>query len=287
MKQKILSTLCLIGVILGFSLAPISSAQLNNPETITKDRNVQILEEKTGNGETTLYAYLTNCSEVTISLTMTLTNASASCKLPLVIDTMGRSSLALATVRAVDPKYAWDYNYQYDWQPGRRGEISTTSFIYSLPYTTEKYTVIQTDLGSFSHQKGSWHEHAIDWAMPVGTKVCAAREGTVVAIRQDSDKGGEDQKYKIQSSNYVIIMHDDGTFAEYCHLKKNGVAVSLGQKVKRLECLGFSGNTGYSSKPHLHFAVFQTIDGQTRRTIPIRFKTKTGKVETLREDKKY
>jgi len=146
--------------------------------------------------------------------------------------------------------------------------------------------VVQADFGSFSHQQGSGSEHAIDWAMPVGTTICAARGGTVVAIRQDSAVGGEDPKYK-NAYNYVIIRHDDGTFSEYIHLKKNGVVVLLGQKVRTGEHLGFSGNTGFTSRPHLHFAVFQTVDGQTRRTIPVRFKTQTGEIESLKEGLTY
>ena len=53
------------------------------------------------------------------------------------------------------------------------------------------------------------------------------------------------------------------------------------------ETLGFSGSTRHSSGPHLHFAVFQTVDGQTRRTFPIWFETKPGKVEFLKEGRDY
>ena len=120
--------------------------------------------------------------------------------------------------------------------------------------------------GGYSHQEGSGSEHAIDFAMPVGTRVCAARDGTVVAFRQDSNAGGGDLKYK-NAANYVIVRHDDGTFGEYYHLKpQRRGTVSLGQKVKAGETLGFSASTGHSSAPHLQYAVFKTVDGQTRRT---------------------
>jgi murein DD-endopeptidase MepM/ murein hydrolase activator NlpD len=122
--------------------------------------------------------------------------------------------------------------------------------------------------------------------MPVGSRVCAARDGTVVALRQDSDVGGPEEKYEV-CANYVVVEHEDGTFAEYCHLKKDGVLVALGQKVKCNEPLGSSGNTGRSTVPHLHFAVFCTIDGGNRRTIPVQFVTKTGEVETLKEGDTY
>ena len=95
----------------------------------------------------------------------------------------------------------------------------------------------------------------------------AARDGTVVAVRQDSDVGGTDEKY-LNSSNYVVIRHSDGTFAEYLHLKHNGALVSVGDKVRTHQVLGLSGNTGHSSIPHLHFAVFNNIDGKTARRSP-------------------
>jgi hypothetical protein len=43
------------------------------------------------------------------------------------------------------------------------------------------------------------------------------------------------------------------------------------------------GNDGHSSGPHLHFAVFSTLDGSTRKTIPVEFRTKEGVVTTLEE----
>ena len=106
--------------------------------------------------------------------------------------------------------------------------------------------------------------------MPEGTEIRAARAGVVVNVRQDVAVGGPDLALK-KDFNYVIVRHDDGTFAEYNHLQKNGVRAKVGQKVDVGALLGLSGNTGFSSGPHLHFAVFNTIDGKTRATIPITF----------------
>jgi murein DD-endopeptidase MepM/ murein hydrolase activator NlpD len=122
--------------------------------------------------------------------------------------------------------------------------------------------------------------------MPVGTTVCAAREGTVVAVRQDSDVGGPDPKYK-SACNYVVVAHNDGTFAEYLHLQRDGVVVHVGQNVKTREQLGFSGDTGFRSAPHLHFAVFQTIDGGTRNSLAVQFETQCGKLEFLKQGQTY
>jgi murein DD-endopeptidase MepM/ murein hydrolase activator NlpD len=74
----------------------------------------------------------------------------------------------------------------------------------------------------------------------------------------------------------VIIKHADGTFADYHHLKSGSALVKLGDQVKVGQPIGLSGNTGYSTKPHLHFAVFQAIDGKKVRSLPFRLKTDRG-----------
>jgi murein DD-endopeptidase MepM/ murein hydrolase activator NlpD len=271
-----------------FALWAIFSAMVSlaKEPVPVEDSNVRIVEDKTRDGGTTISAVLKNCTEATISLSLTLENATPSCPVPLVVDAAGRSRVELVTVSPTEKRRRWSYQYQYAWKPGRRGEVKASTHAYALPYNSGRRLVIQADFGKFSHQPGSADEHAIDWDMPVGTPVLAARAGTVVALRSDADAGGEDLRYK-NSYNYIILRHDDGTFAEYCHLRKDGVLVKLGQQVKVQERIGLSGNTGFSSRPHLHFSVFQTIDGKTRRTLPIQFKTAEGKVETLVEGKEY
>jgi murein DD-endopeptidase MepM/ murein hydrolase activator NlpD len=79
--------------------------------------------------------------------------------------------------------------------------------------------------------------------------------------------------------NWVLIQHDDGTLAEYAHLQPNGVTVAIGQRVRRGDVLGLSGNTGFSSVPHLHFSVHTAVDGGTKRSFPFVWRSEAGNGE--------
>lgn len=151
-----------------------------------------------------------------------------------------------------------------------------SSFIYSLPYEAgNSYLLIQAYQSNLSH-KG---EYALDFKMKEGTKICAARSGVVVSIREDSDKGGL-QPEMLSEGNYIIIEHADGSQAHYWHLQKDGVLVNEGDTVEQGRVIGLSGNTGYSAFPHLHFEVSYPGNGQ----VPTRFHTKKG-VKYLRPGK--
>lgn len=96
--------------------------------------------------------------------------------------------------------------------------------------------------------------HAVDFAMPEGTPVVAARAGVVVAVEWRHAAGGASRAL-LDKGNFVRVRHADGTIATYAHLAHAGVAVEPGEFVAAGRILGYSGATGYASGPHLHFAV--------------------------------
>jgi murein DD-endopeptidase MepM/ murein hydrolase activator NlpD len=145
------------------------------------------------------------------------------------------------------------------------------SFVYSLPYEKGKtHMLVQGYMSTFSH-KG---EYALDFKMKKGTKICAARSGIVIATREDSKLGGYKDKY-LSEGNYIIIKHDDGTYANYWHLNFNGALVNRGDTVQQGQVIGLSGNTGYSAFPHLHFEVTTQYTVGHNQSIT-RFRTNKG-----------
>jgi murein DD-endopeptidase MepM/ murein hydrolase activator NlpD len=184
-----------------------------------------------------------------------------------------------------EPGAKWEYSYTNYFKLGSNCVRHDDSCIYQLPYAPgAKYKVTQGYNSSFSH-KGS-NLYAIDWKMPEGTLVYAARGGLVVKVRDDSNIGGASMKYD-RFCNYVLIRHDDGTLGHYCHLQKNGVVVKAGQTVAAGDVIAHSGNTGFSSGAHLHFSVFKTRNGRERESIPVRFKTDDDWATTLVENHSY
>jgi murein DD-endopeptidase MepM/ murein hydrolase activator NlpD len=118
--------------------------------------------------------------------------------------------------------------------------------------------------------------------MPVGTAVHAARAGRVMDVEEDFNRGGMDLEKFADKANRVRILHDDGTMAVYAHLDLASVSVRPGARVRAGQRIARSGNTGFSSGPHLHFVIQQNV-GMKLISLPFKFQTAQGDPQVPQE----
>lgn len=123
---------------------------------------------------------------------------------------------------------------------GGSGQIRTSSRGYSWP-------VEGRVIRRFENRASSKH-FGLDIAVPVGTEVRAARDGTVVYAGSTISAYG----------NMVIIRHDDNFATCYAH--NRSIRVRVDQRVQRGDVIALSGDTGRGSEPHLHFQIRRNGD---------------------------
>jgi murein DD-endopeptidase MepM/ murein hydrolase activator NlpD len=161
-------------------------------------------------------------------------------------------------------------------------------YVYGLPYPAGlTFSVLQGFHGAFSH-RGS-NEYAVDFDCPVATPVLAARPGVVVAAHAAAQGAGTTPEFlEYKRTNFVLLLHDDGTLGEYMHLSPSGIEVAPGQHIERGQPIALSGNTGFSSTPHLHFQVMTAgDDGGSARSFPFRLATAPNRVEEPVQGRRY
>ena len=177
---------------------------------------------------------------------------------------------SVVSLRAAEPGKTSRYSVGYRAVPGDPDARPRLDYAYSVPLEPGSgYEIHQGFGGRFSHNDPQSF-HAVDLAVDEGTPVLAARAGVVMQIEEDFDGAGLDAEKFAARANHVRVVHDDGTMAVYAHLKLESVVVGVGQFVREGQKIGLSGNTGFSSGPHLHFAI-QVNGGLELKTIPFRF----------------
>ena len=224
-------------------------------------------------------------ADVTATFDLALANLKGSTAFPLTRTFAPHQTSQAFELAPIHADQEWRYSLTNYYTLGSNQAVHDDRFVYRLPYGPERtFTVSQGYNGSFSHSGPE--RYAIDWTMPEGTPVLAARGGRVVAVKDDSESGGADKRFE-GFANFVLIQHSDGTIGNYAHLRAHGARVKPGQSVVAGETIGLSGNTGFSSGPHLHFSVFKTRNGKERESLPIRFGIEQGRVATLVEGRSY
>ena len=190
----------------------------------------------------------------------------------------------LFTISPAGPGPTW-FNYAPLYYMGDPNTAKhNDAYVYYLPYEAgTSHILAQGFNGAISHSGKL--KNSLDFVMPVGTKVCAAREGVVIGIKEDSNMGGNDASLS-DKANYIVIYHIDGTFSEYLHLKQYGSAVNIGDTVMKGQVIGYSGTTGYSMGPHLHFMVVKPVTKDID-SVSVKMLTTSGPTVNLLEGASY
>lgn len=149
-------------------------------------------------------------------------------------------------------KGSYSFNYKYTYIQGDVTGKHNDDFVYRLPFKTgEKYMVGQ----SYNERPTHMNQYALDFNMDEGTDICAIRDGVVVKIVDHHNKGCPKEECS-QYNNYLLVKHEDGSEADYSHIKKNGALVKVGDKVRAGQPLALSGATGWASGAHLHLEIY-------------------------------
>ena len=253
-----------------------------NPEVVS------VYSEETEAGGYRLYADNSHIIPVYVHVRLNrVTNLQLSADLPFgKLIEPGARRVELFELAAADPHRRRGFGLEYSYARGDPHNVRhNDAHLYLLPFAHgSKHRVTQGYNGRFTHY--GENQYALDFDLDSGTAVTAARAGTVVEVKQDSRVGGAGAHYT-DKTNYILIQHDDGSFGNYAHLRYNGAEVRVGQKIEAGQLIGYSGNTGRSSGPHLHFDVrVPTFDGRMQ-SIPTLFKDHEGRAVSLEEHRFY
>ena len=257
-----------------FNKSVTDSFDSSKKKKSTSKKSVYLEAKNIGNA-VVITIHNKNPYSITLSVNAKYTNLSFDKTLPTIRVIKAKSSIEYIRLYRNDSKAS--YSVSYSWIIGSKDAVHDDSYVYRLPFARGTSIMVSQGFNGKATHKGS-SKYAIDFAMGMGTKIYAARSGIVVRTKSNSNKGGYSKEFA-SDGNYITIAHSDDTFATYYHLKRGGVAVKIGDKVNRGDHIGYSGNTGYSSGPHLHFAVFKAASAKSTQSLPIKFLSSLGIID--------
>lgn len=187
----------------------------------------------------------------------------------------GNSEMGLVQFGPRDPDQPFSYRLAYALVPGAPSADLPDDLAFYPPFSRELAFPISQGLDDAQTHQDAANRYAVDIVMPIGTTVFAARGGVVMDSEEKyPDTGREEERY-LDQANFLRIAHDDGTMAVYAHLQRDSLRVAPGMRVPAGHWIGNSGNSGFSSGPHLHFVIQMNID-MAVESLPISFRKPDG-----------
>ncbi len=181
-----------------------------------------------------------------------------------------RSGSPVLELARIDPEAPAGFRFRYEYLPGDPDARPDETVLYRVPFAPATRFPVSQAYPDVSTHDTQASRHAVDIAVPVGTGIYAARGGIVFEVASTNFRSGTDRERDAPRANLIRILHDDGTMAVYAHLNWDSIRVRPGQRVEQGEYIADSGNTGFSTGPHLHFAVLRNA-GLRLDSLPVRF----------------
>ncbi len=216
-----------------------------------------------------------------LELTLELTEAEnvvTEPPLPASLVLAGQSEKRVLKIKPADPDKGFSFRLKYQTMVGVPLQRLPGAVNYFPPFPLGQQYMISQGFDNDQTHNNPPNQYAVDIVMPVGAPVLAARAGKVIEMEDNFHGAGQQDRY-LARSNRIRILHSDGTMAVYAHLQANSLRVRPGAMVRVGQWIANSGNTGYSSGPHLHFAV-QLNTGMSLESIPFRFVAPNGSTLT-------
>ena len=182
----------------------------------------------------------------------------------------GPGDMFLLQLQAKDEGKSWRYEIIPHFALGVPTQVDSSSTpILGLPVLGGPFPMSQSFKGEASHSSHIQAYYAVDIVVPENTPIVAVKSGRVMDVERNFSRSGWSEEYA-DEANYVRVLHDDDTMAVYAHLRADGIEVVPGQHIKTGQILAYSGNTGFSTGPHLHFSL-QINSNKLLQSIPFQF----------------
>lgn len=197
-----------------------------------------------------------------------LRNLEANVALPIRAVIAAGEERTVGTLAPVEPLRPTGWKSSWGAAPGSMLARPDPDWRYRMPFGGDAKRVLSQGVGGrFSHSGSA--RYSFDFDMPAGTPVLAARGGLVVAVHDGYQDSGR-RKLGYDESNAVEVLHADGTVGVYSHLRK-GIPVEVGDVVATGQRIASSGDSGYTTGPHLHFMVWRRLADLSSASVPVRF----------------